>query len=137
MQKTEEAAFLFDDYFSDPSDRGIEISILHKGKALPFRIKRALTAKERQVASNAAITIALDKDGKPQIVGQPNQSEFTTETILVGLKYWPFEYSPGKPVPINRKTIESLDGGLADELASRILGSTGVAPGVLAPSEKK
>jgi hypothetical protein len=129
--------FLFDDYFDSESDRGIEVIIPFKGKALPFRIKRSLTIRERQRINEAAIQIDLDQQtGKPRLTRQ-DQGAFTTEALLVGLKFWPFEYKPGKPVPINHETIAKLDGALADELAARILGTVEVNKETLDPFEKK
>jgi len=114
-------SFLWDEFSSDPGDRGVEVIIEWKGKLLPFRIKRALTLDERQRANQAAIEIGLSDEGKPVIVKQ-DQAAYTKEIVLIGLKFWPFEYSPGKPVPINLKNISILDGGILDKLASHILG---------------
>jgi len=115
--------FLWKDYSTDESDRGVETSITWYGEEIPLRIKRALTIDERQRANKAAIQIDLDKDGRPTITKQ-NQAAYTKQVVLIGLKFWPFEYSPGHPVPINMKTIEEMDGGLLDEIALRILSGT-------------
>ena len=132
----ENQSFLFDEYFSDEKDRGIEVQIAWKGRNLPFRIKRSLTLKEKQRANDAAIKIELDKNGKPRLTSQ-DQSAFTTEVLLVGLKFWPFEYHAGKPVPINRETVSKMDSGLAEEIAARILGAIEVDEKALDPFEKK
>lgn len=118
-----EQRFIWSDYSSDANDRGIETSILWRGQEIPIRVKRALTIDERQKANKAAIQIDLDKDGKPTIVKQ-DQSAYTKMVVLIGLKFWPFEYSPGQPVPINMKTITEVDGSLLDEIATRILNAT-------------
>lgn len=125
--------FLFDEYFSG-SD--IEIHIPYKGKLIPFRIKRALTLKERQQANDAAIQVNFDSKGKPNLQ-KNDQAAYTNEIILVGLKFWPFEYRPGKPVPINRETVAKLDGNLADEIAARILGAVEVDESALDPFVKE
>ncbi len=128
--------FLWDKYSADEKDRGIEIEIEYHGELLPFRIKRALTIDERQRANDAAIKIELDKSGKPRITRQ-DQAAFTKEIVLVGLKFWPFEYTPGKPVPINRETVSKLDGGLLDQIASHILGIAEVDKEAFDPFERK
>src|SRR5258708_36637351 len=63
----EKQTFFFEEYFSDSKDRGVEIKIEWKGKNLPFRIKRALTLKEKQRANEAAFKLELDKNSKPKI----------------------------------------------------------------------
>jgi hypothetical protein len=133
----EDTEFLWDDYSSDPGDKGIEVLIKYSGNVLSFRIRRSLTIQEKQVATNAAIKIDIDAEGKPHIVGDYDQAAFSIETVLAGLKAWPFTYSKGNPVPINRKTISALDGDLLDKIASRILGITAVSQSALAPLERK
>jgi hypothetical protein len=118
-------AFLWEDYSADPSDRGVSIQIEHHGKDLPFRIRRSLTIDERQRANEAAIEIQIDKNGLP-IITKQDQAAYTKEIVLIGLKHWPFEYSPGKPVPLTRANILKLDGSLLDKLAAAILGATEV-----------
>jgi hypothetical protein len=128
--------FLFDDYFDDPDIPGIELVIPFRGKPIPFRIKRSLSLGERQKANDAAIKIDIDKNGKPHLVGQPNQAAYTREIVLAGLLEWPFKKN-GKPVEITRETVAKLDGVLQEELANRILGITEVNPAVLDPSERE
>jgi hypothetical protein len=123
---------MWGDYASDPNDRGVEITVRHHGKAIPFRIRRSLTIDERQRAADAAFTIELDENGKPKI-GKQDQSAFTKETVFIGLKEWPFKYPGGGKVPITRKTIGELDGGLLDKLANYILGITEVDKAQLDP----
>ncbi len=118
-----EQRFIWSEYSSDASDRGVEVVVTWRGQSIPIRIKRALTIDERQKANRAAIQIDLDKDGKPTITRQ-DQSAYTKMICLVGLKYWPFEYSPGQPVPINMKTLSEMDGSLLDEISLRILSGT-------------
>ncbi len=122
MEETVER-FIWSDYSSDAADRGVETTVTWRGQTIPIRVKRALTIDERQKANKAAIQIDLDKDGKPTIVKQ-DQSAYTKMVCLLGLKFWPFEYSPGQPVPINMKTISEMDGGLLDEISFRILQGT-------------
>lgn len=128
--------FLWEEFSADEKDRGIEVKIEYHNKMLPFRVKRALTIDERQRANDAAIKIELDKSGKPRITKQ-DQAAFTKEIVLVGLKFWPFEYHAGKPVPINRETVSVLDGGLLDQIASHILGIAEVDKAELDPFERK
>lgn len=128
--------FLFHDFFTDEEDKGVEISVQWGGKMLPFRIKHSLTLGERQRVNNAGIQIDVDASGKP-ILTKQDQSAFTEEVLVIGLKYWPFEYAPGKPVPITRKTIAQLDNELASVIAARILGGTLVNVKALAPFVKR
>lgn len=124
--------FLFDEYFSGTD---IEVKIPFNGKLLPFRIKKSLTLQERQQANDAAIKVNFDTKGKPTIQ-KNDQAAYTNEILMVGLRFWPFEYRPGKPVPINRETIAKLDGNLSDEIAARILGVVEVEAEQLVPFER-
>lgn len=114
-------SFSWEKYSSNSGDKGISIEIEWQGEMLPFRIKRVLTIDERQRANQAGVVIGIGKDGQPRIEKQ-DQAAFTKQIVLAGLKYWPFEYGEGRPVPITMKNIEALDGGLLDAIAQRILG---------------
>lgn len=118
-------SFLWENYASDPSDKGVDIIVEWQGEELPFRIKRVLTIDERQRANEAGVLISIDKDGKPKIEKQ-DQAAYTKQIVLAGLKRWPFEYEPGKSVPITLRNISALDGSLLDKLAQHILGITRV-----------
>lgn len=112
--------FLFNDYFSDPNDRGMEITVYHDGRWVPFRIRRALTLKEKQAANNAAIKIEFDEKGKPNVT-RMDQAAFTERIVLAALTWWPFTYADGSPVPINRDTVAALDEHLNEEIANKAL----------------
>jgi hypothetical protein len=112
--------FLFNNYFSDPKSKGIEISILFDGKMIPFRIKSALTLKERQRAQNASMKIKVDAQGKPSI-SNVDQASYTADLVLAALVWWPFTYDNGKPVPINEQTVHALDGELNNRIANKVL----------------
>jgi hypothetical protein len=129
-------SFTWDNFSTTANDRGVEVTIPFEGENIPFRIKRRLTIDERQRANQAAIEISLDKHGKPTIARQ-DQAAFTKMIVLVGLKFWPFEYAEGDSVPINEKTISQLDGRLLDEIAARILGTAEVDQEALVPFEKR
>lgn len=124
--------YSFNDYFVDPSAPGVEVVVRFNGKDIPFRIRRSLTLKEKQKASDAAIAFEIDEEGKPTL-SKMDQSAYTLEILVAGLLAWPFEYSPGQPVPINRETIEMLDGTLQSEVAARILGVGEAQAKALAP----
>jgi hypothetical protein len=128
--------YLFNDYFADSSDRGLEVKIKFDGKEIPFRIKRTLTIQERQKANDAAVAFDIDETGKPTIT-KVDQAAFNIEIVLAGLKYWPFEFQPGKPVPITRKYVEALDGRLIELIAARILKIGEVQAAALDPFGKK
>ena len=125
-------AILYDDYFTEPGDKGVEVAVEHKGKLLKFRVKKSLTLAEKQAASDAAITISLDKEGTPTLQ-RMDQAAYTAAVLLGGLKWWPFEYSKGNPVPINAKTIARLDGALGDKIAAIILGQRDAQVAALDP----
>lgn len=129
-------SFLWENYSTDPSDKGVEVYIEHRGDIIPFRVRRSLTIDERQKANSAAIEVKLDKDGHPTLARQ-DQSAYTKQIVLLGLKYWPFEFEPGKPVPITMKNIERLDGGLLDKIAAHILGAVEVDKGKFDPFVQK
>jgi hypothetical protein len=128
--------FLFDDYFSDPDDPGVEVVIHAKGKDIPFHIRRVLTLGEKQAASDAAVKIDFDVKGNPKL-RSVNQGMYTEAIVLAGLKAWPYEYAPGKPVPINAKTVHAHDGGINEQLAALILGIAEVQQQALTPFEMK
>lgn len=131
-----EELFLYDDFFSDPSARGTQVQVDHRGKTLEFRIKKSLTLAEKQAATEAAVEFSIDKNGTPRI-GKMDQAEYTKAILLAGLKYWPFEYAPGKPVPINGETIARLDATLAEKVSLLILGQQEKQEEALGPFGKK
>lgn len=126
----------WEDFSSEEGGRGVEVIIPFQGKALPFRIRKSLTIDERQKANDAAIDIGMDKHGKP-VINRQDQGAYTKEIVRLGLKFWPFEFEPGKPVPITPKNIARLDGGLLSEIAARILGTAEVDQDELTPFGKK
>lgn len=139
VQKEEEGVsgpFLFSEYFSDDKDPGVPVVIEWSGRSIPLRIKHTLTLGERQRANKAAFEFKIGDDGKPILVKQ-DQAAYTTEIVLAGLLSWPFEYAPGRPVPITREIVDKLDGDLASAIASRILSRTKVSATALDPFEKK
>jgi hypothetical protein len=112
--------FLFNDFFSDPKDAGLEITVQHADKDIPFRIKHSLNLKERQKAQDAAIKYSFDSKGKP-VVSDMNQAAFTAGITLAALIWWPFTYPDGKPVPINKDTVDALDAAISDQIAAQVL----------------
>lgn len=136
---------LYDDFFSDPEDEGVEAVIEHRGKQLVFRLKRSMTLAEKQRAADAAIEVSLDKEGNPTIT-KMDQAAYTQEIVLSGVKEWPFTYSHhpkiaanlrGKPVPITRHHVSRMDGGLAEKIAAVLLGQREAQQKALAPFEQK
>lgn len=126
----EAEAMLYDDYFTDEDDPGVEAVIEHKGKQLKFRVKKSLTLDEKQLASDAAVAIELDKDGQPHVT-KMDQAAYTKAIVFAGVLEWPFKYSQhpkiaanlrGKPVPITKYHVSRMDGVLADKIANVILG---------------
>lgn len=141
----EAEAMLYDDYFSDPDDEGVEAVIEHRGKPLVFRLKRSLTLEEKQRAADAGVSIEVDKEGTPKLT-KMDQAAYTREIVLAGIKEWPFRYGTGikvdpkfrgAPVPINRQTVSRMDGALADKIAAVLLGQRGVQQKALDPFEQK
>lgn len=112
---------LYDDYFTDENDPGVVAVVEHLGKKLKFRVKKSLTLSEKQLASSAAVSFSLDKDGNPTIT-KMDQAAYTSQVVLAGVKSWPFKYRSGEPVPINRLTVSRMDGTLAEKVAAVILG---------------
>jgi hypothetical protein len=134
--EVENESFLYDDFFTDENDRGVETIIEHDGRKLKFRVKKSLTLDEKQRATDAGVVITLDKDGNPKI-SKMDQAAYTRAVLLAGVKYWPFEYSPGKPVPITEKTVRRIDGTLADKVAGVILGQQNAQAQALDPFVQK
>lgn len=127
---------LYDDYFSEPGDKGVAAIIEHRGKKLRFWLRKSLTLDEKQKAADAAIEFTLDAEGKPTIT-KMSQAEYTRQVVLTGTKKWPFEFSPGKPVPVSEKFVKMLDGDLADKIAAVILGQRQAQEDALVPFEMK
>lgn len=134
--KLETEEVLYDDFFSDPSDEGVEAVIEHRGKPLTFRLKKSLTLAEKQLAADAAVGISLDKEGTPTIT-RMDQAAYTREVLLAGVKDWPFRYKDHSKVPINRQSIARMDGGLAEKVAAVILGQREVQQKALDPFAQK
>ena len=111
---------LYDDFFSDPADEGVPVEVWHRGKRLEFKLRKSITLKERQLATDASIKISLDESGKPKLE-KVDQSAFTTEVLSHALKSWPFKYRDGREVPINRHTVAALDSSLADKLVAQVV----------------
>lgn len=136
---------LYDDFFTDEDDPGIAVVIEHKGKLLPFRVKKSLTLSEKQLAADAGVSIELDKAGNPSIK-KMDQSAYTREIVLSGVKEWPFKYGEhpkiaanlrGKTVPITRHHVSRMDGVLAEKVAGVILGQQEVQRAAVDPFEQK
>lgn len=128
--------FLFSDFFTDANAPGVKIELEWGGRILPLRIKHSLTLGDKQKANRAAFEFSVDENNKPTLTKQ-DQGAYTTEVVLAGLLEWPFEYEPGKPVPINRQTVSQIDGDLASAIAARILAGTKVNAAALVPFGKK
>lgn len=141
----EAEAMLYDDYFTDEDDPGVEAIIEHKGKLLRFRLKKSLTLDEKQLASDAAVNIELDKEGNPHIT-RMDQAAYTKAIVFAGVLEWPFTYSHhpkiaanlrGKPVPLTRYHVSRMDGALADKIAQVILGQREAQQRALDPFVEK
>jgi len=136
---------LYDDYFTDEDDPGVKAVIEHKGKLLEFRLKKSLTLDEKQLASDAAVGIELDKDGNPHIT-KMDQAAYTKAIVFAGVLGWPFKYSNhpkiaanlrGKPVPITKYHVSRMDGVLAEKVANIILGQQGAQQKAIDPFAQK
>ncbi len=114
----------------------MDVTIIARGKPVPFRVKRSLTLKEKQAASDMAVKIDFDEKGKP-ILSKVDQGAYTVEIVLSGLKWWPYTYDSGEPVPINRETVTVHDSAINEQLASLILGVAEVQQAALAPFGEK
>lgn len=127
---------LYDDYFTDPNDPGVDVSIAHRGKLLTFRLKKSLTLAEKQIAANAGVSISIDGTGQPTL-NKMDQSAYTREILIAGVKAWPFAYQDGTPVPITRDTISRMDGELAEKISFVLLGQREAQAQALVPFGKK
>lgn len=122
-ENTVEDQYMFSDYFSDPEDPGVPVDVIHRGKSIPFRIRRQLSLGEKQLANDAAVEFSVGENGMPT-VKKVDQAAFMTEICLIAIKEWPFKYPTGKRVPINRQTISKLDSILAEKVSQLVLGVT-------------
>lgn len=132
----DQAVFLYDDFFSEPGDRGVEVMIPWRGKNLPFRLRKSLTIGEKQAAMEKAVSISVTKEGIPKIE-RMDQGAYSREIALKAITFWPFEFSRGKPVPINKETIAKIDGSLLEKIVTIVTGQDQQQEQALGPFEMK
>jgi hypothetical protein len=99
--------FNFDDFFVSPDDLGSEATLTINGRDVPIRLKRNLTLQDIEECKATAIQTRINAQGQPELVSV-DEREFGMQILLRVLKSWPFTYSDGSSVPINRQTIESM-----------------------------
>lgn len=144
MTDMTEQTVLYDDFFSESGDRGVETIIEHRGKQLTFRMRKSITLGEKQDAMAASVSISLTKDGTPRIDRMDNAA-YTEAIVLAAVKAWPFVYPKdypdkslaGRPVPINAETVHKLDGALSEKIAAIVQGQGDAQKAALTPFEMK
>jgi|SRR5690242_1307601 len=136
MSDMTDQEILYDDFFSESGDPGVETIIEHRGKMLKFRMRRSVTLGEKQDAMAASIAISLSKDGTPHIDRMDNAS-FNEALVLAAVKEWPFKFADGSAVPINKDTVHKLDSALSEKIVAIVNGQAESQKEALVPFEMK
>jgi hypothetical protein len=110
----------FDDFFVSPDDLGAEATLTINGRDVPIMLKRNLTLQDIEECKAAAIQTRINAQGQPELVSV-DENEFSMQVLLRVLKSWPFTYSDGSPVPINRASIENMMATGASALMQLVL----------------
>lgn len=132
----EDQLVLYDDFFSESGDPGVETVIEHRGKMLKFRMRRSVTLGEKQDAMASSIAISLAKDGTPHIDRMDNAA-FNEALVLASVREWPFKFADGNPVPINKETVHKLDSALSEKIVAIVNGQAESQKEALVPFEMK
>lgn len=140
----EDQLVLYDDFFSESGDPGVETIIEHRGKMLKFRMRRSVTLGEKQDAMASSIAISLAKDGTPHIDRMDNAA-FNEALVLASVREWPFVYPKDYPdtslagtsVPINKDTVHKLDSALSEKIVAIVNGQAESQKEALVPFEMK
>lgn len=127
---------LYDDFFSESGDPGVETVIEHRGKMLKFRMRRSVTLGEKQDAMASSIAISLAKDGTPHIDRMDNAA-FNEALVLASVREWPFKFADGTSVPINKDTVHKLDSALSEKIVAIVNGQAESQKEALVPFEMK
>lgn len=132
----EERQVLYDDYFSESGDPGVDAVIEHRGKQLHFKLRKSVTLGEKQAALSASMSMSLTRDGTP-VIERMDNAAYTEAIVLAAVKSWPFAFKDGSPVPITAESVHKLDGSLAEKISNRVLGQEAAQKEALAPFEMK
>lgn len=127
--------FLFNDFFDNDEDPGVEFPVIMGGRTVPFHIKRSMTVRERQKATDQSLKKHFDTTGK-LVVDGVDEAVFSIEVVFSGLKSWPFTYPDGRAVPITRETIAKLPASVLDSLVTVLMNLREDQEKALVPFEK-
>lgn len=105
--------FYFDEFFGSDAE-GVEVTLTIRGRAVPVRIRRGLTLREKVEAQAKAVKRHVTPDGRP-VIDSIDEAAIAEELAFKLLLSWPFVTRDGSPVPITRENVAALLGGL-DEL---------------------
>lgn len=108
--------FLFDDFFVDGNDPGVEHVMHLKGRDVPLRIKRSVSLGDREAAKSAATKTRINPQTGALSVEGFDEGALKIELLVRSIKSWPFHYKGGQPVPINRTTVGQLQLDAANEV---------------------
>jgi hypothetical protein len=103
-----DAPFLFDDFFVDESDPGVEILVELKGRQVPIRVRRSITLTQKEAAMQGAIQRHITDEGRVVVDGM-DDALLSIGVLFAYLVAWPFTRRDGSPVPITREAVAALD----------------------------
>lgn len=117
-----EAPFLFDDFFVDEADPGVEHTLHLRGRAVPIQVKRGISLADREAATQAAVARHVDEQGRVVIDGM-DDAKLSTGLLARLIKSWPFTRADGTPVEVTPENVGRLIAEGADQLLLAIKGA--------------
>ena len=114
--------FLFNNYASTKDDPGVDMTWFVEGDAIPIKVAKTLTIKERRKASERATKMSFDQNGIPHMESFDDAEYALTLAELV-VKSWPLEDEDGKIVPIDRAHLSAMPSYAIEDIASRYQGN--------------
>lgn len=111
-QTPDNQPFFFDEFFGS-DEEGIEITVMIRGRAVPLRLRRGLTLREKAEAESRAIKRHHDPKTGRVVIDSMDEAGAAEEIAFKMLLHWPFvNRADGSPVPITRENVRNLLGGL-------------------------
>lgn len=112
--------FQFEDFFVAADDPGADAEIEINGRTVPLKLKRSLTLQDLEESKTAAVQTKINAQGVPELVSV-DENEFTLQVLQRMIKSWPFTFSDGSPVPVDRKNLEAMMASGAAALQQLVL----------------
>jgi len=109
-----EQEFFYDDFFVNPEDCGIAITLKVRDREVPVTVRPGITIAEREAAVGRSM-IRKMVDGKIKTFGI-DETKLSGELMALAITTWPFKYRDGKLVPITGENCMKMLVGAADQI---------------------